>query len=92
MTAKAEFTVEPFVEGDPGPHVTAAIDAVRDSGLVPDMGPFGTSVTGEVDHVVDAVAAAIRAAAASGAERVSVQVTLTSPPARDGTSPTPRDG
>ena len=24
-----EFTIEPFVEGSPGPHVTAAIDAAR---------------------------------------------------------------
>jgi hypothetical protein len=26
---QAEYTVEPFVEGAPGPHVTAAFAAVR---------------------------------------------------------------
>lgn len=76
MKALAEFTVEPFVEGRPGAHVTAAVDAVRGVGLEPDMGPFGTSVTGDLERVVVAVSAAIEAAARSGAERVSVQVTL----------------
>lgn len=80
MRAEAEFTVEPFVEGQPGPHVTAAVEAVRGVGLEPDMGPFGTSVSGELDDVVQAVSAAIAAAARSGAGRVSLQVTLDDAP------------
>ena len=31
----AEFTIEPFVEGSPGPHVTAGLDAVRTAGFDP---------------------------------------------------------
>ena len=33
---KAEFTIEPFVDGAPGPHVTAGLDAVRAAGLSAD--------------------------------------------------------
>ena len=29
----AEFTIEPFVEGAPGPHVRAAIDVAEAAGL-----------------------------------------------------------
>ena len=46
MRAHVEFTVEPFVEGTPGLHVTAAVDAVRRSRLEPVMEPFGTTVEG----------------------------------------------
>ena len=38
-----EFTIEPFVEGAPGAHVTAAVAAVEQRGLVVDFGPFGSS-------------------------------------------------
>ena len=43
----AEFTVEPFVEGAPGPHVLAAIQVAESAGLAVDVGPFGTTVVGE---------------------------------------------
>jgi uncharacterized protein YqgV (UPF0045/DUF77 family) len=76
MRAHVEFTVEPFVEGTPGPHVTAAVEAVRRSGLEPDMGPFGTTVEGDRDAVLHALAAALEAAADSGADRVSLQLTF----------------
>jgi len=35
-----EFTVEPFVDGEPGPHVQAAVDAAEASGLTTEFGPF----------------------------------------------------
>ncbi len=38
--AHVEFTVEPFVEGRPGPHVAAAIDAARASGADVDVGHY----------------------------------------------------
>jgi uncharacterized protein YqgV (UPF0045/DUF77 family) len=76
MRAHVEFTVEPFVEGTPGPHVTAAVEAVRRSGLEPDMGPFGTTVEGERAAVLAAIVAALDAAADSGADRVSMQLTF----------------
>jgi uncharacterized protein YqgV (UPF0045/DUF77 family) len=69
-----EFTVEPFVAGQPGPHVRAAIDAARGSGLAVEVGPFGTSVSGDDARVLDAVDAVVRAAVAAGATRVSLQL------------------
>jgi uncharacterized protein YqgV (UPF0045/DUF77 family) len=69
-----EFTIEPFVEGEPGPHVRAAVDAARQSGLTVDFGPFGTSVSGEDGPVLDAVDGILRAATAAGATRVSLQL------------------
>jgi uncharacterized protein YqgV (UPF0045/DUF77 family) len=37
-----EFTVEPFVEGQPGPHVRAAVAAVEAHGITVEFGPFAT--------------------------------------------------
>lgn len=71
---KAEFTVEPFEDGAPGPHVVTAISAVRDSGLEPNVGPFATAVDGDPAAVTRAVQAAMEAAFAHGATRVSVTV------------------
>ena len=74
MTLTVEFTVEPFVEGEPGPHVRAAVEAAERSGLAVDVGPFGTGVTGDDDAVLDVVDAVVRAAVGAGATRVSLQV------------------
>jgi uncharacterized protein YqgV (UPF0045/DUF77 family) len=74
MTLTVEFTVEPFVEGEPGPHVQAAVEAAERSGLAVDVGPFGTGVTGDDDAVLDVVDAIVRAAMGAGATRVSLQV------------------
>ena len=41
-----EFTVEPFVEGRPGPHVTAAVDAARAAGATVEFGPVGSTLPG----------------------------------------------
>lgn len=71
---RAEFTVEPFVDGDPGPHVRAAIAAAEASGAAVEVGPFGTSVEGEDALVLGAVDAITRAAMAAGATRVTLQV------------------
>ncbi|HEY1282519.1 MAG TPA: thiamine-binding protein [Acidimicrobiales bacterium] len=72
---RLEFTVEPFEEGRPGPHVTAAVDAVASRGLAVDMGPFSTCADADVDAAPEAVASLLRAAFDQGASRVSLQVT-----------------
>jgi uncharacterized protein YqgV (UPF0045/DUF77 family) len=69
-----EFTIEPFVEGEPGPHVRAAVEAAERSGVTVDFGPFGTTVSGGDDAVLTAVDRLLRAATAAGATRVSLQV------------------
>jgi uncharacterized protein YqgV (UPF0045/DUF77 family) len=74
VTLRVEFTVEPFVAGEPGAHVQAAIDAARAHGLEIDFGPFGSVVEGADAAALDAVDAVIRAAFAAGATRVSYQV------------------
>lgn len=74
MQARAEFTVEPFVDGNPGPHVMAAVDAVRGTGLDPEIGPFATAVEGDAVEVTDAVLAMLTAARRAGARRVSLQI------------------
>ncbi len=76
MSTVAEFTIEPFVEGDPGPHVRAAIAVAEAAGLAVDVGPFGTAVEGESAAVLDAVDGVVRAAVANGATRVSLQLTV----------------
>lgn len=72
--AYVEFTIEPFVEGRPGPHVTAAIAAAEARGLDVDVGPFGSSFVVELDAVGSAIAGLCDAAMANGATHVSVHI------------------
>jgi uncharacterized protein YqgV (UPF0045/DUF77 family) len=76
MRASLEFTIEPFVEGAPGPHVGAGIAAVEATGVSVEVGPFGTTAEGEQGAVVEAVAALCREALAAGADRISLQLTV----------------
>lgn len=71
---RVEFTIEPFRDGAPGKHVTAAIAAAKGMGLKPEMGPFGTAFDGDATLALGAVGAVIGAALANGATRVSLQV------------------
>jgi uncharacterized protein YqgV (UPF0045/DUF77 family) len=69
-----EFTVEPFVEGHPGPHVTAAVEAATAAGAEVEFGPFGSSCRVDDDMMPEVVAAITRAAFANGASHVSLHV------------------
>ena len=72
-----EFTVEPFVPASPGPHVLAAqaaTEPIAAAGGSIDIGPFGTSATGDAATVLASVADALAAAFANGADRVSLQI------------------
>ena len=71
---RIEFTVEPFVDGQPGPHVLSAVGAVEDEGLPVDVGPFSSQAVGSPEQAALAVAELLRAALANGATRVSLQV------------------
>ena len=71
---RIEFTVEPFVEGEPGPHVLSAIAAVEDEGLPVDVGPFSSQAVGSSEQAMRAVTELLRAALANGSSRVSLQV------------------
>ena len=74
MEVRLEFTVEPFIEGAPGPHVRAAVDEARRHGLDPEMGPFGTTVDGDAADVLAVVPALVHAAVEAGATRVALAV------------------
>lgn len=78
-SCKAEFLVEPFEIGNPGPHVVAAVEAVQGLGFEPMIGPFGTTIEGEYDLVIVAVKSLLDAATAAGATRVSLQIDIEQP-------------
>lgn len=69
-----EFTIEPFVPASPGPHVTAAVEAATGLGLTVTMGPFGTTVTGASEDILNGADQIIRQALHHGASRVSLQI------------------
>ena len=69
-----EFTIEPFVEGRPGPNVTAAIDAATAAGADVEFGPFGSTCRTADGLMPELVAAITRAAFANGATHVSLHV------------------
>ena len=60
--AKAEFTIEPFTEGDPGPHVKEPINVAEQSGLDVEVGPFGTTVIGDQEKVFELVSDLVKTA------------------------------
>lgn len=72
-----EFTVEPFVEGQPGPHVTQAVAAVEHHGVAVDFGPFGSTFTIDESAMPTVIGDMMRAAYANGATFVSVSVART---------------
>ncbi len=80
---RVEFTIEPFVEGQPGPHVTEPIAAVRALGVDVDVGPFGTGCSVDVAVAPDVVAAVVKAAFEHGATHVNIDVS----PELDGNQP-----
>jgi uncharacterized protein YqgV (UPF0045/DUF77 family) len=67
-----EFTIEPFVEGHPGPHVMSAVAAVEALGLSVDFGPFGSACQVDEDQVADVAGAIMGAAFANGATHVTL--------------------
>jgi uncharacterized protein YqgV (UPF0045/DUF77 family) len=71
---RVEFTIEPFIEGKPGPHVLEAIAAVEALGLAIDFGPFASSFTAPRAEVAEAVSALINRAYGAGATHVSVHI------------------
>ena len=77
---RVEFTVEPFREGRPGPHVQAAFDAVAADGLTLDVGPFGSSFEADATVAARAMAHVVEAVFGAGATRLSCQVTLVGAP------------
>lgn len=71
-----EFTIEPFVEGAPGPHVTAAVAAVESHGVFVEFGPFGSSFSVSQALLPLVIADLMKAAYDNGATYVSIAAGL----------------
>ena len=67
-----EFTIEPFVEGEPGPHVMKAIEAAQALGFDIEFGPFGSSCRVPVKQAGEVTKAVVEAAFRNGATHVSL--------------------
>ena len=67
-----EFTVEPFVEGHPGPHVLSAVAAAEALGVFVEFGPFGSSCVLPDERVAEVSSAIFGAAFANGATHVTL--------------------
>lgn len=72
--ANLEFLVEPFVVNEPGPHVSAAVEMVRSRGLAPEMGPFATTASGDLDAIIEAAGALLRAGFEQGATTIQLRI------------------
>lgn len=74
-----EFTIEPFVEGQPGPHVLAAVAAVEAHGINVEFGPFATEF--DADELIAAIAVRdlVRDAYAHGATHVTLHMEKVEP-------------
>lgn len=78
-----EFTIEPFREGNPGPHVTAAVDAVTALGVEVEFGPFGSSCTVSQEQLAEVSGLIVGQAFANGATHVSLHAERVSDTAGD---------
>ncbi len=73
-TARMEPLVEPFHEGGPGRHVLAVVEAVDTSSVDVEMGPFATTVVGELADIVATVADLLAAGFAAGATAIQLRI------------------
>lgn len=72
-----EFTIEPFVEGHPGPHVLEAVAAAEALGAVVEFGPFGSSCTMPATAAAAVAQAVIATAFRHGATHVQLSAART---------------
>ena len=71
---RVEFTIEPFIEAQPGPHVTAPVNALAALGIDVEVGPFGSGCDVPSDQIGNVVATVVRVAVENGATHVNVDV------------------
>jgi len=71
---QVEFFIEPFEEGRPGPHVTAAVEAVTSAGADVDFGAFSSTFQADDGDTPAVVAALLEAAFRHGASNVRLSV------------------
>lgn len=69
-----EFLVEPFIEGEPGNHVDAAVSAFSSRDLTVELGAFASVASGSLDAIGEAVGAMVVDAMRAGATNINVQI------------------
>lgn len=69
-----EFFIEPFMEGQPGPHVRAALDAVAAAGGEVDFGALSSTCVAGDAEMPGIVAALLAAAFEHGASNVRLSI------------------
>lgn len=74
IVQRVEFTIEPFLEGQPGLHVTAPVDAIREMGIEVAVGPFGSSCDVDDAQASEVAATVVRIALQHGASHVNVDI------------------
>ncbi|HEY5663346.1 MAG TPA: hypothetical protein VIS05_04840 [Ilumatobacter sp.] len=81
---RIEFTIEPFVEGQPGLHVTAPVEALRGLGIEVEVGPFGSACSVTAGRAHDVVSLVVATALDHGASHVNIDVAADSAADLDG--------
>ena len=76
---RVELTIEPFVEGQPGPHVLAAVAAVEAHGINVEFGPFATEFDADEHIAAIAVSDLVSDAYAHGATHVTLHMEKVQP-------------
>jgi len=74
-----EFTIEPFIEGQPGPHVLSAVAAAEMLGVAVEFGPFGSSCVVTSEQAGAVVGAIVDAAVANGASNITFDLARVDP-------------
>ena len=72
---RLEFLIEPFTEGNPGPHVLSSLETLRSSGLQVVLGPFGNMVEGDYETVTSLLPMFLKTALEGGASRILISLT-----------------
>lgn len=77
MRLRVEFTTEPFDLDEPPRHALVAREVVQNAPLDSvDVGPFGNTVEGRAEDVLDAVQDLLRDSLGAGATRISLQLNV----------------
>lgn len=72
---RLEFLIEPFTEGNPGPHVLKPLEVLKRAGLEVVLGPFGNTVEGDVQTLMSVLPTIAAAAFENGATRLLLNMT-----------------
>ncbi len=72
---RLEFLVEPFAEGNPGPHVLGSQEILQHHGLEMALGPFGNTVEGDYETITSVLPTMLKSAFEKGASRISITLT-----------------